>query len=65
MQCKRLLLYAEKYFKQEKEKAENKVRLFDKCLQKYEEVYKKAGIDIKKFSDVDDFVADYLEDRGM
>lgn len=40
---------------------EDNVRLFDKCLQKYEEVYKTAGIDIKRFSSVDEFIVDYLQ----
>lgn len=40
---------------------ENNVRLFDACLQKYEAVYKTAGIEIKRFHDVDEFAADYLE----
>ncbi len=40
---------------------ENNVSLFDACLQKYEAVYKTAGITIKRFHDVDEFVADYLE----
>lgn len=39
---------------------EDNVRLFDECLQKYEEVYKTAGIYVKRFVDVDEFVADYL-----
>lgn len=40
---------------------EDNVRLFDKCLQKYEEVYKTARIEIKRFFDVDEFVVDYLK----
>ncbi len=40
---------------------ENNVNLFDACLQKYETVYKTAGITIKRFHNVDEFVADYLE----
>lgn len=40
---------------------EDNVSLFDTCLQKYESVYKTAGIAIKRFRDVDEFVADYLE----
>lgn len=39
---------------------EYNVSLFDKYLQKYEAVYKTAGIAIKRFHDVDGFVADYL-----
>ena len=38
---------------------ENNVSLFDACLQKYEAVYKAAGIAIKRYSDVDEFAADY------
>lgn len=37
------------------------VGLFDRCLQKYESVYKIAGIAVKRFHSVDEFVADYLE----
>ena len=40
---------------------EDNVRLFDTCLQRYEEIYKIAGIPIKRFSCVDEFVANYLE----
>lgn len=40
---------------------ENNVSLFDAYLQKYEAVYKAAGIAIKRYPDVDGFVADYLE----
>lgn len=39
---------------------EDNVRLFDDCLQKYKEVYKTAGIEIKRYSGVDEFVVDYL-----
>ena len=39
---------------------EDNVRLFDECLKKYGEVYKTAGIEIKHFSDVDEFVEEYL-----
>ena len=42
---------------------ENNVRLFDTCLQKYGEVYKTAGIKIKRFSCVDAFAADYLQKK--
>lgn len=41
---------------------EDNVRLFDKCLQKYQEVYKTVGLEIKRFSSVDEFVADYLKE---
>ena len=40
---------------------ENNVSLFDACLQKYEAVYKTAGITIKRFHGVDEFVTDYSE----
>lgn len=40
---------------------EDNVRLFDECLEKYEEVYKAAGIETKHFANVDEFVADYLQ----
>lgn len=40
---------------------EENVRLFDRCLQQYEAVYQTAGIAIKRFPDVDAFVADYLQ----
>lgn len=39
---------------------ENNTRIFDQYLQKYEEVYKRAGISIKHFADIDEFVANYL-----
>lgn len=39
---------------------EANVRIYDKYLKKYEEVYKQAGITVKRFANVDEFVADYL-----
>ena len=39
---------------------EENVRIYDRYLKKYEEIYQKAAIEIKRFSDVDAFVADYL-----
>lgn len=42
------------------ERLEDNIRLFDDCLQKYMEVYKRAGLSINHFTDVDEFVADYL-----
>lgn len=42
---------------------EDNIRIFDKYLEKYEEVYKKAGITVKRFSNVDEFVADYLDNE--
>ena len=40
---------------------EDNVKLFDQCLQKYEEVYKTVGFSVKRFQNVDAFVTDYLE----
>ena len=42
---------------------EDNIRIYDKYLKKYEEVYKKAGIMVKRFLDVDAFVTDYLDDK--
>ena len=39
---------------------EENVKTFDKYLRKYEEVYSRAGIRVKRYSDVEEFVADYL-----
>ena len=39
---------------------EENIRIYDKYLGKYEEVYKKAGITVKRFPNVDEFVEDYL-----
>jgi hypothetical protein len=39
---------------------EANIRTFDRYLQKYEEVYARAGISVKRFADVDEFVAYYL-----
>ena len=33
---------------------------FDKHLQKYEQTYMRAGISVKRFADVDEFVESYL-----
>lgn len=43
------------------EHLENDVTVFDKYLQKYEQVYHQAGINVKRYADVDEFVADYLD----
>ena len=43
------------------EHLENDVTVFDKYLQKYEQVYQQAGINVKRYADVDEFVADYLD----
>ena len=40
---------------------EDNVALFDKYLDKYAQVYKQAGIELRSFADVDAFVVDYLE----
>lgn len=47
--------------KHDPDSLENNVKLFDNCLQKYSEVYKSAGIKIKRFQTVDEFVSDYLD----
>ena len=39
------------------------VPLYDKYLKEYEKVCSDAGIKINRFSDVDAFVADYLENQ--
>ena len=39
---------------------EDNIRTFDRYLQKYEEIYAHAGISVKRFADVDEFVAYYL-----
>ena len=39
---------------------EDNVKIFDKYLQKYEQVYIRAGISVKRYSKVEEFVADYL-----
>ena len=39
--------------------AEN-TKIFDRSLQNYEQAYRQAGIGVKRFADVDAFVADYL-----
>ena len=39
---------------------EDNVRVFDHALQKYEAIYQRAGISVKRFKNVDEFVADYL-----
>lgn len=39
---------------------EDNVKAFDKYLQKYEQVYIRAGISVKRYSNVEEFVADYL-----
>ena len=42
---------------------EDNIRIFDKYLEKYEEEYNKAGITVKRFPNVDEFVADYLDNK--
>ena len=41
---------------------EDNVKTFDRYLQKYEEVYTRAGIHINHFADVDAFVSHYLSE---
>lgn len=43
------------------DRLEENVRVYDECLQKYEEVYEAAGIKVKRFSDIDAFIKSYLE----
>lgn len=45
------------------EKLSDNVLIYDKYLQEYEKACNKAGIKIKRFSDVDAFVAEYLGKR--
>ena len=45
------------------EKLTDNVLIYDRYLEEYEKVCNKAGIKIKRFSDVDAFVADYLENQ--
>ena len=39
---------------------EDNTETFDKYLRKYEQAYMRAGISVKRFADVDEFVASYL-----
>lgn len=39
---------------------EDNVMVFDKYLQKYKQVYKRAGISVKRYTGVEEFVSDYL-----
>ena len=39
---------------------EDNTEIFDKYLQKYEQAYMQAGIHVKRFTNVDEFVANYL-----
>lgn len=41
---------------------ENNIKLFDDCLKKYADLYKIAGLSIKRYSNVDEFVSDYLKE---
>lgn len=45
------------------EKLTDNVLIYDRYLEEYEKVCNKAEIKIKRFSDVDAFVADYLENQ--
>ena len=42
------------------ERLADNTEIFDRNLQKYEQVYKQAQISVKSFADVDEFVASYL-----
>lgn len=44
------------------ENLSDNVMIYDKCLEEYEKVCNKAGIKIKRFSDVDEFITEYLSD---
>ena len=39
---------------------EENVIIFDKYLEKYEQIYSRAGINVKRYSGVEEFVANYL-----
>ena len=39
---------------------EDNVKIFDKYLQKYEQVYRRAVISVRRYSDVEEFIANYL-----
>ena len=39
---------------------EGNVEIFDKYLLKYEQIYERAGMSVKRYSDVEDFLASYL-----
>ena len=38
---------------------ENNIRTYDEFLEKYEEIYKEVGVTVNRFSNIDEFVADY------
>ena len=40
---------------------EANIRTFDEYLEKYERICEKAGVTVKRFSDIDEFVADYFK----
>ena len=40
---------------------EDNIRTYDEYLRKYEEIYKRAGVTVKRFPNIDEFVADYDE----
>ena len=42
---------------------EENVKIYDKYLNQYEQVYKNVGINVKRYSNVDEFVKKYLEDK--
>ena len=39
---------------------EENVKIYDKYLNQYEQVYKNVGINVKRYSNVDEFVKKYL-----
>ncbi len=43
---------------------ENNTRLYDKCLEKYQEIYQKAGVNVVRYKNVDEFVNSYLGQTG-
>lgn len=42
---------------------ENNIQIYDKYLEQYENEYRKAGINVKRFSNVNEFVSDYLDNE--
>ena len=41
---------------------EDNIRIFDQVLDNYEDVYKRAGLNVKRFADVDEFVESYMSE---
>lgn len=42
---------------------EDNIRIYDEYLEKYEEIYKEAGVTVKRFSNIDEFVDSYFENE--